>query len=52
MELIAILLIVLIVVLFERLLFRKLVLRNVEYSVRFSTDEAFEGKRSRSSRRS
>lgn len=43
MELIAILLIVLIVVLLERLLFRKLVLRGVEYSVRFSTDEAFEG---------
>lgn len=43
MELIAILLIVLAVLLGERLLYRKLVLRGVEYRVRFSTDEAFEG---------
>ncbi|MCM1335105.1 MAG: DUF58 domain-containing protein [Bacteroides sp.] len=43
MELIAILLIVLAVVLAERLLYRRLVLKNVEYSVRFNTDEAFEG---------
>ncbi len=43
MELIAILLIVAVLLFGERLLFRKLVLRHVEYSVRFSAAEAFEG---------
>lgn len=43
MELIAILLIVLALLFGEQILFRMLVLRGVEYSVKFSTDEAFEG---------
>lgn len=43
MELIAILLIVGAVVFAEQLLYRKTVLKNVEYTVAFNTDEAFEG---------
>ena len=43
MELIAILIIVGAVVFFEQLLYRKMVLRGVDYTVSFNTDEAFEG---------
>lgn len=43
MELIAILLIVGAVVFCEQLLYRKKVLKNVEYTVKFNTTEAFEG---------
>ncbi len=43
MELIAILLIVAVVVICEQFIYRKMVLKNVEYTVNFNVDEAFEG---------
>lgn len=43
MELIAILIIVAVVVILEQLIYRKTVLKNVEYTVDFNVTEAFEG---------
>ncbi len=43
MELIAILIIVAVVVILEQFIYRKMVLKNVEYTVNFNVTEAFEG---------